>query len=332
MRGIGTIATGTLWSGSIGAGDVLRVEPAGREVRVRSVQVHDETVERAEAGQRVAVNLASVDRAQLRRGDVLVEPGHFPVSFRLDVALEELEQIPPAVKVHLGTADIAARLARSGRYAQLRLARPVAAARGDRVILRGETTLGGGLVLDPAPPRGLDESRLELLERGDPASIVRALVREPVTGPSLQARGLLAPAELAAGLATMPSAGDFHFSEEWLAELRQRVRERLAEQLRRSPLDPGVPLGELLPAEPWAPYVLNLLEVERRGGKAYLPGAAASLDGREQAASRLEAELRTDGVVNGRRPRAGRIPRVGRPPEAARRRPCRLAGALRPRR
>ena len=63
LHGIGTVVTGTLWSGSIGAGDELRVEPAGRDVRVRSVQVHDEPVERAEAGQRVAVNLPTSSAA-----------------------------------------------------------------------------------------------------------------------------------------------------------------------------------------------------------------------------------------------------------------------------
>ena len=83
LPGIGTVATGTLWSGTIAAGDLLRLEPAGRVVRVRSVQVHDEAVERAEAGQRVAVNLHGVERRDLRRGDVLVEPGHYPVSYRL---------------------------------------------------------------------------------------------------------------------------------------------------------------------------------------------------------------------------------------------------------
>src|SRR5512146_918561 len=57
LRGIGTVVTGTLWSGSVGEGDELRVEPSGLDVRVRSVQVHDAPVERAEAGQRVAVNL-----------------------------------------------------------------------------------------------------------------------------------------------------------------------------------------------------------------------------------------------------------------------------------
>src|SRR5438046_4715309 len=72
LRGIGTVVTGTLWSGTIGEGDELRVEPAGRAVRVRSVQVHDRPVERAEAGQRVAVALPGVERHEVERGDALV--------------------------------------------------------------------------------------------------------------------------------------------------------------------------------------------------------------------------------------------------------------------
>ena len=67
LRGIGTVATGTLWSGSLGEGDELRVEPAGLDVRVRSVQVHDRPVERAEAGQRVAAALPGIERTALRR-------------------------------------------------------------------------------------------------------------------------------------------------------------------------------------------------------------------------------------------------------------------------
>src|SRR4051794_12691872 len=71
LRGIGTVATGTLWSGSLGEGDELRAEPAGIDVRVRSVQVHDEPVERADAGQRVAVALPGIERHSLQRGDAL---------------------------------------------------------------------------------------------------------------------------------------------------------------------------------------------------------------------------------------------------------------------
>jgi len=114
LRGIGTVVTGTLWSGSIGDGDELRVEPRGRDVRVRSVQVHDRPVDRAEAGQRVAVSLPGVERSEVRRGDALVAPGAYRPSYRLDVALEPLEEIPARVHVHHGTADVVARVARVG--------------------------------------------------------------------------------------------------------------------------------------------------------------------------------------------------------------------------
>jgi selenocysteine-specific elongation factor len=297
LTGIGTVVTGTLWSGSIAPGDELRVEPAGLRTRARSVQVHDLDVLRAEAGQRVAVNLPGIERTRLRRGDALVEPGHFPVTWRLDVVLEELELVPAAVTVHLGTADVAARVVRSGRFAQLRLQEPVVAARGDRVVLRTESTVGGGTVLDPAPPRALDPERLELLERGDPEEIVRALVREPVTGESLQARGLFAPTELARGLAALEQAGDWFFAAEWLEEVRAHTRERLARRAEAFPLDPGLPLAELLPHEPWAPSVLQLLHVERRSGKAYLPGAVPQLGEKGRAAAELEADLAANDLV-----------------------------------
>jgi selenocysteine-specific elongation factor len=169
LRGIGTVATGTLWSGSIGAGDVLRAEPAGLDVRVRSVQVHDREIDRADAGQRVAVSLPGVRRHELHRGDALVEPGRFRPSYRLDVALESLAEIPAAVTVHHGTAAVPARVARAGeRHAQLRLHEPVVAARGDRLVLRTRTTIAGGTVLDAAPPRHANAERLARLERGEP--------------------------------------------------------------------------------------------------------------------------------------------------------------------
>src|SRR4051794_1720900 len=106
LRGVGTVVTGTLWSGAIAAGDQLRIEPAGRSVRVRSVQVHDAPVESADAGQRVAVTLPGLAGRDVRRGDVLVEPGHYPVSYRLDIGVTELEPVPPAVTVHIGTAAV----------------------------------------------------------------------------------------------------------------------------------------------------------------------------------------------------------------------------------
>ena len=75
------------------------------------------------------------------------------------------------------------------------------------------------------------------------------------------------------------------------------MRERLAERARTSPLDPGLPLGELLPPEPWAPAVAPLLHVERRGGKAYAPGAAPQLGDHAAAAAELEAQLAAEDLV-----------------------------------
>jgi len=321
LRGIGTVVTGTLWSGTLAEGDELRAEPVGLDVRVRSVQVHDEPVTTAEAGQRVAVSVPGVDRRDLRRGDALVAAGTFPLSYRLDVVLHELEPIGDGTRlnVHHGTSHTAARVVRAGdRYAQLRLASPIVAARGDRLVLRARTTVGGGVVLDPAPPRTIDTHRLELLEAGDAVSIVCATVRAPVTGPELQACGLLPPGELARGLAAVRAAGGWYFAEDWLEEMRRRARERLRERAAREPLDPGLPVGQLLLNRPWANAVAPLLELERRGGKAYLPGSAPSLDGREEEARRLEAELAEHGFVKlddrelgAFLERAGRLHRVG---------------------
>jgi selenocysteine-specific elongation factor len=299
LRGIGTVVTGTLWSGTLAGGDELRAEPAGIDVRVRSVQVHDRPVELAEAGQRVAAALPGVERAQLRRGDALVQNGVFPTSYRIDIALQELEPIEDGsrVTVHHGTSHTSARVVRQGNYAQLRLAEPIVAARGDRIVLRRGTTVGGGVILDPHPPRTIDGDRLEVLEQGDNSEIVRAIVRAPVTGPELQARGLLAPAQLARGLTAVRAAGDWYFAPEWLDELRARVRARLQESAQREPLDPGLPIGQLLANRPWSNAIVPLLELERRGGKLYLPGTAPSLGGREEEAARLEAQVASEGVT-----------------------------------
>jgi len=300
LHGIGTVATGTLWSGTVGEGDELRAEPAGLDVRVRSVQVHDRAVERASAGQRVAVSVPGIERANLRRGDALVAPGAFGKSYRLDIELETLAPLADGdrVQVHHGTAHHYARVVRVGDgLAQLRLATPAVAARGDRVILRDRTTLGGGRVLDPSPPRTADAARLGLLRDGDGAALVRASVREPATRAQLAERGLLSPAELDRGLAGLERAGEWYFTAEWLAELRALAGKRLAERAEAHPLDPGLSVAELLPARPWANDVLPLLQVERRGGKAYLPGASASLGEHAPEAAELEEALAADEAV-----------------------------------
>ena len=272
LRGIGTVVTGTLWSGSIGEGDELRAEPGARAVRVRSVQVHDRPVDRAEAGQRVAVALPGIERHELRRGDALVAPRAYPVSYRLDVVLDELAEIPSRAQVHHGTSSVLARVVRVGeRFAQLRLAEPIVAARDDRVVLRAATTVGGGRVIDPSPPRHASAERMELVERGEFAGTVH----EPVRVESLRHLGELAGVEQADG---------WTFSGTWLDELRADLERRIA---AADPLDPGV----APPSEPWATAVVPLLGFERRGAKLYRPGATAELGARAEAAAALEATL-----------------------------------------
>jgi selenocysteine-specific elongation factor len=261
LHGIGTVATGTLWAGTIGEGDELRLEPRGRTVRVRSVQVHDRPVERADAGQRVAVSLPGIERREVRRGDVLVTPGALEPSFRLDVALEPLAEIPSRVVLHHGTAETAARVARAGnRFAQLRLSRPVVAARGDRVVLRAGTTVGGGVVLDPAPPRHMQLARFEALERGE--TFVHAPVRVE---------------------------GEWRWSPAWLDELRADLERAID---AADPLDPGV----AVPAAEWSRAVVPHLGLELRGAKLYRPGAGPELGERAAAAEELAAQLGVEPV------------------------------------
>ena len=257
LRGIGTVATGTLWSGTVGEGDVLRAEPSGRELRVRSVHVHDRRVERAEAGQRVALALPGVERTELRRGDVLIAPGSLQPSYRLDVSLEELEPIADGARLHVhhGTGATPARVVKAGGFAQLRLAAPVVAARGDRVVLRDHTTLGGGTVLDPAPRRHADPARFEQARRGETRVHAPMLVD-----------------------------GEWRFSDDWLAELEARLERELE---HADPLDPGTPA----PTEPWAKDVLARLPFERRGSMLYAPGATGTLGPRAAEAEELAAAL-----------------------------------------
>jgi selenocysteine-specific elongation factor len=157
------------------------------------------------------------------------------------------------------------------------LSEPVVAARGDRVVLRAGGTIGGGRVLDPAPPRGLDPERLEVLRGGDPVSIVRALTTEPQTVAALRRRGVLTPTELEGALGLFAEANDWIFGPEWVEWARGFVRERLEARLETHPLDPGISPDELFVGKLWAPKVVPLLDVDLRDGKLYLPESHAHL-------------------------------------------------------
>jgi selenocysteine-specific elongation factor len=189
LRGIGTVVTGTLWSGSIAAGDSVRVLPRGLSARVRSVQVHDQPVDHAAAGQRVALNLVGVGWRDLGRGDLVTSAdGEVSPTYLIDAAVTLEPGARPLrrgarVHVHHGTREAPARVfslegddLRPGApaFAQLRLEAPLVPVAGDRLIVRQlapPDTVGGGTVIDPHPRKhgGSPDliERLRALERGE---------------------------------------------------------------------------------------------------------------------------------------------------------------------
>jgi selenocysteine-specific elongation factor len=171
VAGHGAVVTGTIASGAVAVGDELELLPGGRLVRVRGLQQHDRPVDRLGRGARAAINLAGVRHDELRRGDVLGTPGYLKPTHVLGVTLRATPGAPRPVRnggryrLHLGTADLPARLALLDSnppgpgetvLAQLVLAEPAAAVYGQPFVLREESppaTLGGGRVLRPTGRR-----------------------------------------------------------------------------------------------------------------------------------------------------------------------------------
>lgn len=187
MAGFGTVVTGTLLSGEITVGDELELLPSGRGGRIRSIQAHGNKVDKGQAGQRLAVNLQGVDLDEVHRGDVVTPRDIFQSTRVVDARLDYLSSAPrelkhrSGVRLHSATYEVQAQVILLDRdtlqpgdsaYVQLRLKDPVLLVSGDSYILRiasPATTVGGGVVLDPFPPRRRrrSEEALQLLESLD---------------------------------------------------------------------------------------------------------------------------------------------------------------------
>ncbi|HNJ43780.1 MAG TPA: selenocysteine-specific translation elongation factor, partial [Acidobacteriota bacterium] len=214
VKGFGTVVTGTLIAGSFRVGDDVEIHPGGRRTKIRSIEVHGQSSERATAGQRTAINLQGVDIETVTRGQVVTPAGRFAATPMIDVQLELLASVEKPlrhrtrVRFHHGTSEVMARvhllnppadLASKNRelgpgqrcFAQLHLEEPVLALPGDRFILRHyspQFTIGGGLVLDVQPQRHRASERegvtlfLAKLSSSDSAVRVAAFLEK--SGPS----------------------------------------------------------------------------------------------------------------------------------------------------
>ncbi|HVE66804.1 MAG TPA: selenocysteine-specific translation elongation factor [Thermoanaerobaculia bacterium] len=201
IAGFGPVVTGSLVSGTISREQKLELLPERRTVRVRRIEVHGRETPEARAGERVSVNLAGAEVAELGRGRVLASPGAFATSALVTVRIDLLPTSPPLesgdrVSFHHFSAEARAslRVLAAGRIepggsarAQLRLSAPLAIAPGDRFVLRRQSpvaTIGGGIVLDPlAPPRArrpaaLLSALLERLENGAIEDRLRLWIEE----------------------------------------------------------------------------------------------------------------------------------------------------------
>ena len=346
LKGLGVVVTGTLGSGRITSGDTVEALSAGQRretptrARVRSVQVHGERRDHAEAGERTALQLSGVDLDTVPRGSTLGAPLIFAGSSTLCARLRLLEEAPEPittwvpVRFHLLANEVVGKLRTlaapiepgSEGLVEIRLASPVVAVRGDRWIARRPspaTTLGGGVILDPAWRRRRGKSLAEALTAiVDPAQALVLWVTETgergCTAEALTARLGQDTAAVRTALDRLVKDGrllrvDPGRGPHWIAPaISQRVIERgktlLADFLNQDRLAPGMPKAQfvagLLPARarPMTEIFLQWLDAAKvlviQGDLVNQPGRAVKLTGEESDLARdLLREMEGHGLT-----------------------------------
>jgi selenocysteine-specific elongation factor len=330
LRGLGVLVTGTLACGRIAAQDRLEVLPARRETRVRSVQVHGEDRAAAEAGERTALQLTGLELDAVERGVQLAAPGAYSTTTSLLARCRLLSEAPKPIRgwrdlrFHLFSTEALGRLRplapavlEPGGEAvvEIRLAAPLAAARGDRFVVRRlspQTTLGGGVVLDPEWQRlrgarqkpalaaldgADDDAILHWVRSANEGGIAAAEIARKLGRGEERVRPVLERARDAG--VVLVAKGSTAGAERWIASLTyQRVARRAPEILdqffRRDRLATGMPKAELarrlLPAAaaPLAEVYFGWLAEQ----KVVVVGAdLVDLPGRGAAISAQESDL-----------------------------------------
>lgn len=326
LRGFGTVVTGTLISGVLRPEDEVELQPAGRRLRVRGVQVHGGGVAEARAGQRTAVNLAGIDAGEIRRGMSLVEPGLFHATQAADVEIEMLAAAPPLkhgapVHFHSGTAEVEAEvrlfvpgkpLAPGSRsFARLLFREPLLILPGDRFILRRFSpleTVGGGAVIDCEPPlrmrKPLALERVRELAAAAPARRLALFCAETPEGATAADLARKCGARPGWVRSLLPQAGLVELGGRLLParhveELLGSLRTSVAEHHRAHPLSPGMPRS----AAPVPGHLLEALlglskDVVADGEVLRLKSHRLTLQAEEdEALGRMESLFREAGLA-----------------------------------
>lgn len=318
LKGFGTVVTGTLLDGPLSEGDQVLIMPGEIGARVRQIQVHSNHVDQAQPGQRVAVNLAGVERHNIHRGQVLFKGEGLEAVDKIAARLKLLPDAPPLtsntrIRFHCGSSETIGRAVLLGSdivepgsdvLAQFRLEEPLVAVRGDRYVIRSwspVTTIGGGEIIEAGRHRlsRRKETVVENLlirEEGNPASLLLSYLDEagrPLSRRQLLTRTNLAGTELEQALSQLGSRvlsyeadGDtWHFSAGDI--LREKLGEVLAQWHKDNPLRQGMPREEirtrLYPGLSSRGFS-SLLE-------RVLPGSAIQTRGQELALAEHKVEL-----------------------------------------
>jgi selenocysteine-specific elongation factor len=267
VAGVGTVVTGTAWSGRVAIGDAVRLLPSGLTGRVRSIESYGCSLDQSEPGARTAIGLAGIGREDAARGSWLVAadaPWQATRAVDVEVRLQATAPRPLAlrsrVRVHLGTAEVMARVHPRAPIvpggtglARLALESPVVARAGDRIVIRSfspVTTIGGGRVLDPFPPRRRMAWPAGLASDA-PEERFAALLERRTAGLLTAELPLLLGIPAAEALAVARAARDArHAGEIWiktatLHELADRAAAALKAFHRANPAERGMPLETL---------------------------------------------------------------------------------------
>jgi selenocysteine-specific elongation factor len=285
ITGFGTVVTGTLQHGTLRVGQEVEIQPGGQRGRIRGLQTHKQSVTEGKPGARLAVNIAGVERSALARGDVVTLPDQFRPTVAMDVRIEMLYSAArplahnATLDLYLGAAETPTRVLLLDRdeikpgetgWAQLRLARPLVAAWGDRFILRAPSpseTIGGGSVVEPWAKRHKRRdsptlARLERLAQGNPEEVALAALL-PLERPGARTAGFggreaaeiakvtgLGAQDLAAAMAALverrqvTQAGAFYYATAQWERLRATSAALLGAYHAQYPLRRGAPREE----------------------------------------------------------------------------------------